>query len=36
MIYPDICYVMTVRDPRDTIVSMINVGEKQEELARNE
>lgn len=30
MIYPGIHYVMTVRDPRDIVVSMINIGKKQE------
>ena len=31
-LYPEISYIMTIRDPRDIIVSMINVGKKQEEI----
>ena len=31
-IYPEINYIMTIRDPRDIIVSMIKVGKKQEKL----
>ena len=31
-IYPEINYVMTIRDPRDIIVSMISVGSRQEKL----
>ena len=31
-IYPEINYIMTIRDPRDIIVSMIKVGKNQEKL----
>jgi len=31
-IYPEISYIITIRDPRDIIVSMINVGQRQEGL----
>ena len=32
IIYPEITYIMTIRDPRDIIASMINVGIKQKNL----
>ena len=32
LFYPEIFYIMTIRDPRDTVASMINVGIKQEKL----